>query len=200
MFALFGCSDNSGVDTPSTPGDLFPYAQGNSWTYIDSTFSQTGVSVDTFTVTVISSRAFNGATVWTLDGAYNPSMTSKEFFLSGDSVYSIQQTESGTGITLYPSLEYIRPYGSDSAEFTSLIGGDVILHKKVSLYPVVYAGPTGSFSSFLKYWYTVYPLKFTEILAPSIGMYSVSMTNIATDSLNRSVPSRSLTLLRYTLK
>ena len=199
MFAVFGCKDNSGIDTPALAGDLFPYARGNSWTYIDSTFSQSGVSVDTLTISVISSREFNGFIAWTLNGAYNPSMTSREFYLSGDSVYSIQQTENATGIIDYPSLEYIRPLGTDSTEFTSLIGGDVLLYKKVSLYPTFYAGPTGSFSSFLKYWYTIYPLKFTEILAPSIGIYSVKMTNIATDSLNRSVPSRSLTLLYFTL-
>ena len=199
VFAPLGCKDNSSIDTPGPPGDLFPYALGNSWTYIDSTFSQSSVSVDTITVSVISSRGFNGFTAWTLDRAYNPSMTSREFYVSGDSVYSIQQTETATGIIDYPSLEYIRPLGPDSTQFSSLIGGDVLLHKSVSLYPTVYAGSTGSFSSFLKYWYTIYPLKFTEILAPSIGVYSVKTTNIATDSLNQLVPSRSLTLLRYAL-
>ena len=199
VFAFFGCKDNSGIDTPVAAGDLLPYAPGNSWTYIDSTFSQSGISVDTLTVSVISNREFNGFIAWRLDAAYNPSITSKEFYLSGDSVFSVQQTDHGTGIVYVPSLEYIRPRGVDSTQFSSLIGGDVMLRKNVSLFPTVFAGPTGSFSSFLKYWYTIYPLKYTEILAPSIGVYSVKMTNIATDSLNRSVPSRSLTLLHYTL-
>jgi hypothetical protein len=166
-----GCKDTgTSITTPAEPTEfrqaLIPLAVGNQWTYVDSLFTGSTVSVDTYTVLVSSFRFESGKVWWQLQER-RPSSTINlvEIAARNDSIFSLQYNFQ------FPvsSLDYIPPPATDTLRFYSLLGGDVVLQKSVWLNGV-YAVPAGSFDSCAVFFSLATPGGFVEVLKAKIGI------------------------------
>jgi hypothetical protein len=166
-----GCKDSgTSITTPPEPTEfrqaLIPLAVGNQWTYVDSLFTGSTVSVDSYTV-IVSSFRFEGGKVWWQLQERRSSSTINlvEITARHDSIFSLQYNFQ------FPvsSLDYIPPSPTDTLHFYSLVGGDVIVTKTVWLNGT-YSVPAGVFDSCAVFFSLVTPGGFKEILKPRIGI------------------------------
>jgi hypothetical protein len=149
---------------------ILPFVLGNQWVYRDSLNTGAAVRVISYTVSVTSFRFDQGNYWWKLQNTFNPSIDSREFAARGDSIFSLQYTEAPGGLAPVLSLEYLRPPPTGTLSFQSILSGDALLRKSVSVLNQPHSVPAGAFSGCLIFAYDIGPEQYREIVAPAVGV------------------------------
>jgi hypothetical protein len=182
------------VPTPSL--GLFPFALGNKWKYVDSVFTASETFVDSFVVSVESTRSESGTTWCKLSHPFNPSIAATEFTIRNDSLFSLQYSESPHGIVTLSSLEYIPPLNTDTAHYQSHFDADVVITKSVARTHDSIFVPAGTFAGCAVYWYDIYPEHYREVLKPTVGILTCDIRADSTH-LYGSARRRHIQLISY---
>lgn len=137
-----GCVDNEpeGRCPEATCGPyesrdaFFPLAVGNSWTFTDSLITDSGGSVESFTVAITGRDSgtlyshggpeglwWDAEMTWPSAGARDYEWLSSGYWRQGDSVYARQPGFEG----FVTALAYLVPSAADTVTWSSTYGGDV---------------------------------------------------------------------------
>lgn len=198
-FYGYGCTGDPTVGPISHSDQLVPLSVGNQWTYADSIFTSSGCSATSFTVTVKSRIDTLGRKWWQIENAFNPSIASNMFSASSDSIFSLQKTESVSGMALVVSLEYVKPINHDSTRYRALFDGDAFLTKSALGLNQPYSIAVGKFDNCILYTYDIYPEHYREIVSPGIGIIALE---IQADSIRHVSPAwqRRIELIDYRIQ
>ncbi len=198
LFALnvYSCMGDSTVSPPFGGDKIIPFTVGNQWVYADSVFTQAGNFVGTYAATITNSIDTLGRSWWQVDNVFNPSIASNLFAVKGDSILSLQATESVHGMAPIVSLEYVRPTSDDTIRYEALYDGDAFVAKVASRLTQPYTVAAGVFDNCILFTYNISREHYREIVSPGIGMIALE---IQADSISRFSPAwqRRIELVDY---
>ncbi len=201
LFALsvYSCTGDSTVDPVSDSDQLIPFKVGNQWTYADSVFTSSGLFVSSYTVTVTRRIDTLGGSWWQIMNAFNPSIASNIFSVNGDSIFSLQATESINGAVPIVSLEYVRPTNDDTVRYRALLDGDAVVTKVAANLKSPCSLSGGTFENCIVCTYDIFPEHYQEIVSPGTGMIALE---IRADSIPRISPAwqRKIVLVDYRIQ
>ncbi len=167
VLAFAGCKDEAtSPDSRPEPVEfrnaLLPFALGNQWTYVDSLFTESSVSVETYSVAVIDFRIEGDNVWWQIQDSRTPGSTI-EYAVRNDSVLNLQYNFQHP----VESLEYIPAPAADTVYFSSLVGGDVMVSKYACQASFPVTVPAGTFTGCAS---TGIQGGYLEILKPQLGI------------------------------
>lgn len=126
---------------------FFPMAVGNSWTFTDSLFTDSGTAVGGYVRSVLSYQTDTSGTTW-WEFTLPPEPYYGFFTQRNDTVFQEIGTSSGQWL---PVLRYIPPPGPDTVYFTTPIDDDVPTETSVVPIAGLYSTPAGSFADCASY-------------------------------------------------
>jgi hypothetical protein len=187
----------TGVGPSESRNPPIPFAVGNRWTYVDSFYTKTGLTVNTLTVTIVSSRKDSVGVWWRFNRSFNPSIVAVEFMCSGDSIFSLQYADAMSGLVPIRSLEYVCPLGRESTCYNATFDGDVNIDKSISYSRKPFSIAAGMFASSLVVRYEIGGEVYRETVAPNVGMVDLEVINNSPISLYQWWTRRRIQLLEY---
>lgn len=201
FFALsaYSCTGDSMVGPPSDSDQIIPFMVGNRWTYADSLLTSSGSVTASYVVTVTDTIDTLGRKWWRIENTFNPSIASNTFAVSGDSIFSLQATESINGMAPIVSLEYVVPTDNQTSRYHATFDGDALVTKTAARMTHGYSVAAGTFDNCIVYTYDIYPEHYREIVSPGIG--TIALT-IQADSIPHVSPAwqRRITLTDYRIR
>ena len=174
---------------------FYPMAVGNSWTYIDSTITDSQTTVSVYTDTIIGYHNYIFGTDWKfLRRSGGKAIGGYSLIEINDRIYQIQY--SWTSPIL--ALQYFDSVGQDSVPFHSYIGGDAGLEKLFVRVKGTYATPASEFADCIIVKYSLMETDRADIFCPHIGIVGRENTdfNLEHSKLESMEHAR---LLRYHL-
>ena len=179
QFILSNCNDNSTNppidDSPKNIGELdttfiinlseaiIPLSLGSYWIYVDSSFTETGVTVSFDTVKINSTTFINGKTWFVVSGSTFPNYVRS----SNDTLFELQPSMLPNQ---YVSSNWLIPATLDTSVYFILIGGDVLSFRFCIRKDSVYKIGKTSFSQYSKHWEKSDSRNYSIIVANGIGI------------------------------
>lgn len=126
---------------------FFPMAVGNTWTFVDSLFTDSGVTVQGYTRSISSRQTDSSGTTW-WHFLLPPQPFFGPFMQRNDTVFQIIMTRSGAELS---ALRFIPPPRPDTTFFTTPIDDDVPTQTSVVPIPGSYSTSAGEFQDCASY-------------------------------------------------
>ena len=163
---VFSCSNPS--ESSDESNNIFPLTAGNTWTYEQTTTTDSTSETITYSMRVIGSEVIGGKEWQKIDFfSNNSNFTRSSWHLMAidDKIYELQWNFQNP----VSALQYFIPQDS-VAEFVTLLGGDVSITKKAKRINTPVTTPAGTFTNCYEFSYASPEWYFVEILAAGIGI------------------------------